>query len=138
MKKESLIAIKHYISILKSYFPFVNFEERRFICDLRREMIEYAKDNPFVTYEKLLEEYGSPEDIAEEYIYINETFALTLLLQASGCYDENTQFFTEDEEEIKDLIGKMIYHLKYRNTNPQTLELFLIGLQTGKEVHNVR
>lgn len=77
MKKESLIAIKHYISILKSYFPFVNFEERRFICDLRREMIEYAKDNPFVTYEKLLEEYGSPEDIAEEYIYIqsNDLFS---------------------------------------------------------------
>lgn len=77
------------------------------------------------------------EGAPEEYIYINETFALTLLLQASGCYDENTQFFTEDEEEIRDLIGKMIYHLKYRNTNPQTLELFLIGLQTGRGVHNL-
>ena len=116
------------------------------LVDIAR--LKYFHDISLVNYTKFIAYAASwclkrkpfqiVEGTSEEYIYINETFALTLLLQASGCYDENTQFFTEDEEEIKDLIGKMIYHLKYRNTNPQTLELFLIGLQTGKEVHNVR
>lgn len=33
------------------------------------------------------------------------------------------------------MIGQMFYHLKYRNTNPQTLELFLTGLETGRKIH---
>lgn len=115
------------------------------LVDIAR--LKYFHDISLVNYTKFIAYAASwylkrkpfqiLEGTSEEYIYINETFALTLLLQASGCYDENTQLFTEDEEEIRDLIGKMIYHLKYRNTNPQTLELFLIGLQTGKGVHNV-
>lgn len=30
---------------------------------------------------------------------------------------------------------EIYYHLKYRNTNPQTLELFLIGLENGKKIY---
>ncbi len=75
------------------------------------------------------------EGCDEKYIYVNERFALTLLLQASGCYDEKADYYTEDREKLLSAIGQMFYHLKYRNTNPQTLELFLIGLETGKSVH---
>lgn len=77
------------------------------------------------------------EGCEEEYLYINERFALTLLLQASGCYDENQNYYEEDQKELMDSIGQMFYHLKYRNTNPQTLELLLIGLDTGKKIHPV-
>ena len=58
-----------------------------------------------------------------------------MLLQACGCYDENANYYAEDQKEIVEMVGQIFYHLKYRNTNPQTLELFLIGLEMGKKVH---
>ena len=73
------------------------------------------------------------EGCDEKYLYVNEKFALSLLLQASGCYDENINYYEEDQKELINAIGQMFYHLKYRNTNPQTLELFLIGMETGKK-----
>lgn len=75
------------------------------------------------------------EGCDEEYIYVNERFALTLLLQAGGCYDENMKYYEEHQKELIKGIGQLFYHLKYRNTNPQTLELFLIGLENGKKVY---
>lgn len=75
------------------------------------------------------------EGCEEKYLYVNERFALSLLLQASGCYDENVNYYEEDQKELVEAIGQMFYHLKYRNTNPQTLELFLIGMETGKKIH---
>lgn len=70
----------------------------------------------------------------EKYLYVNERFALSLLLQAGGCYDENVNYYEEDKKELVEAVGQMFYHLKYRNTNPQTLELFLVGLTTGEKV----
>lgn len=75
------------------------------------------------------------EGCDEKYLYVNEKFALTLLFQASGCCDENATYYDENEEELINAIGQVFYHLKYRNTNPQTLELFLIGMGTGKKIH---
>ncbi len=75
------------------------------------------------------------EGCDEEYIYVNEKFALTLLLQAGGCYDENANYYAEDQNDLIKGIGQIYYHLKYRNTNPQTLELLLIGLENGKKIH---
>lgn len=74
------------------------------------------------------------EGCDERYLYVNERFALSILLQASGCYDENTEYFEEDQKALIDSIGQMFYHLKYRNTNPQTLELLLIGMNMGKKI----
>ncbi|MCI8517984.1 MAG: hypothetical protein HFG75_14140 [Hungatella sp.] len=75
------------------------------------------------------------EGCGEEYIYVNERFVLTLLLQAGSCYDENVNYYAEDQKELIKGIGQIYYHLKYRNTNPQTLELFLIGLQNGRKIY---
>ncbi len=77
------------------------------------------------------------EGCDEEYIYVNERFALTLLLQAVNCYDESVNYYAEDQEELVKGIGQIYYHLKYRNTNPQTLELLLIGWENGKRVYAV-
>lgn len=71
----------------------------------------------------------------KKFLYVNERFALTILLQASGCYDENTVYYEENKNELLKAIEQIFYHLKYRNTNPQTLELFLIGLEAGKKIH---
>lgn len=45
--------------------------------------------------------------------------------------------FKEDWEGVHDYIMEQLYyHLKYRNTNPQTLELYLTGLHTGKAFYH--
>lgn len=75
------------------------------------------------------------EGCDEELIYVNERFALTLLLQASSCYDADVSYCEEEQEDIIKVIQQIYYHLKYRNTNPQTLELFLIGMDIGQKIH---
>ena len=75
------------------------------------------------------------EGCNEKYIYVNERFALTLLLDAAECYDGNAYYYADDRAELIKGIKQIYYHLKYRNTNPQTLELLLIGLENGKKIH---
>lgn len=77
------------------------------------------------------------EGCGEEYIYVNERFVLTLLLQAGGCYDGNTGYYAEEQKDLVKDIRQIYYHLKYRNTTPQTLELFLIGLKSGRRMRAV-
>ena len=52
------------------------------------------------------------EGCDEKYLYVNETFALSLLLQAGGCFDEDAGYYEEDREELLDEIGQIFYHLK--------------------------
>ena len=37
----------------------------------------------------------------KDYIYVNERFALSLLLQASGCFDSNVKCAKEDKEKVE-------------------------------------
>ncbi len=62
---------------------------------------------------------------------------MSLLLQASGFYNHNLIFYDKDKDSLEDNIRQMLYHLKYRNTNPQTLEFFLTGIDAGKRVHEI-
>lgn len=73
---------------------------------------------------------------AEENVFINEKFALSLLLQAAGLQAENNKYFADKENDLKKDLDYFFYHLKYRNTNPQTLELLLNGIDVGKMVVN--
>lgn len=75
------------------------------------------------------------EGCDEKYIYINEMFALSLLTQAVGFLDDDSEYKEENRKIIVKNINSIFYHLKYRNTNPQTLELLLIGIQTGQMVN---
>lgn len=77
------------------------------------------------------------EGTSEDYIYVNEQFALSILLQAAGCFDTDIKCAGADKEKVEKLVEQIFYHLKYRNTNPQTLELMLVGMETGKLLYNV-
>lgn len=59
----------------------------------------------------------------------------SLLLQAGGCIDKKVRYYAEDENALIKNLEQIYYHLQYRNTNPQTLELFLVGLESGKKIH---
>ncbi|MBO6177684.1 MAG: hypothetical protein J6O04_00720 [Selenomonadaceae bacterium] len=59
-------------------------------------------------------------------LWINEKFALSLLLNAVDSSITNAVVY--DENKAKQAVGELFYHLKHQNSNPQTLELFLLGL----------
>ena len=65
------------------------------------------------------------EGAGTDYIYVNERF------------DSNVKCAKEDKEKVKKLIEQIFYHLKYRNTNPQTLELLLVGIGNGKLLYTI-
>ena len=104
--------------------------------------LKYFHDIDLVNYIKLMAYTASwclkrkpfqlKEGAGTDYIYVNEKFALSLLLQASGCFDSDWKCAEKDGEKVEKLVEQIFYHLKYRNTNPQTLELMLIGIETGK------
>ena len=112
------------------------------LIDLAR--LKYFHDIDFVNYVKFMAYTASwclkrkpfqlIEGCEEKYLYVNEKFALTLLLQASGCCDKSIGYYG-DSDSLVEAIQQMLYHLKYRNTNPQTLELFLVGIETGKKIY---
>lgn len=114
------------------------------LIDIAR--LKYFHDIDLVNYIKLISYTASwiikrkPfqlfENAGEEYIYINEKFALSLLLQAVGLLDSNIMIIEGNENELKKNISAIYYHLKYRNTNPQTLELLLVGIENGKLCHD--
>ena len=61
--KKELQYIRRYIKELKT-FLLHRRAERRFIKRLHHQMIEYADDVPIRTYEDLISEFGSPQEVA--------------------------------------------------------------------------
>ncbi len=115
------------------------------LVDIAR--LKYFHDIELVNYIKLMaytaswclkrKPFQMIEGAGTDYIYVNERFVLSLLLQASGCFDSNVKCAKEDKEKVKKLIEQIFYHLKYRNTNPQTLELLLVGIENGKLLYKI-
>lgn len=63
--------------------------------------------------------------------YINEKFIATLIAK-DFMYQLNNTYFTS--KQCKECINHLFYHLKYRIYTAQTLELFLMGINTGIEI----
>lgn len=63
----------------------------------------------------------------EDLIYVNEEFAFYLVLHAIDIENRIVNNKTKIDESLK----KLIYHLKYRYVNPQTLELYMQGISLG-------
>ena len=110
------------------------------LVDIAR--LKYFHDIDLVNYIKLISYTASwiikrkpfqlVEGTGEEHIYINEKFAFSLLLQAVGFFDDDARIKNEDKQKLEKNMSAIFYHLKYRNTNPQTLELLLVGIENGK------
>ena len=69
----------------------------------------------------------------QEILYVNETFAATLLFQASNLYDKNFGRYTVGTDKLVEIAAPLMHYLKYQSVTPQTLELFLKGLNFFKE-----
>lgn len=64
----------------------------------------------------------------ESLVYINEKFVLTILVNhlTKGKIDD-----LKGNEELTRLCDKLLYHLKYRNSEAKVLEMFILFFKVG-------
>lgn len=75
-----------------------------------------------------------PEDErCEKLVYINEKFIATLI--AKDFMFDNPE--ANDDEQCDECLNHIYYHLKYRVFTAQTLELFLMGINTGIHIGKI-
>lgn len=65
------------------------------------------------------------ENLSKDFLYINESFAATLLFQATNLYDRKTGKYTVSKEKLSAVARHIMNYLKFQNATPQSLELFL-------------
>ena len=70
-------AAQEYYFILKSIFPKVTVEEGRFLKEFKTSLIEFTLVHPQCTYDTLIEEFGTPQDILHEYLDTHDANKLT-------------------------------------------------------------
>lgn len=68
----------------------------------------------------------------EELVYINEKFIATFMSK-DFMYNSDTKKLISDKQ-CEKCLEHIYYHLKYRVYTPQTLELFLMGVDTGIDI----
>lgn len=70
-------AAQEYYFILKSIFPKVTYEEGRFLKEFKTSLIEFTLAHPHCTYDTLVDEFGSPQDVLHEYLDMHEANTLS-------------------------------------------------------------
>lgn len=68
------------------------------------------------------------KNCAENLLYVNESFAATLLFQVSNLYDKTDGKYTVDKDKLADIARRIMLYLKFQQVTPQSLELFLRAL----------
>lgn len=60
--------IKKYLKQVKILLPIYSKQEKRFLKDLKNDIIEYSNTNSETTLEDLINEFGSPNVVVHDYI----------------------------------------------------------------------
>ncbi len=98
-------AVKKYIWTIKKVLPFVYNNRKRIINNIKSDIAEYAKENESCTYEELVDAFGSPEDIVNEYM--SETISkreiclcLIIILVCGDCSNILASDMNEMQKQI--------------------------------------
>lgn len=59
---------KRYIKKIRHCFPVYGKVERKYLKELNSYIDEYIERNPEVSEEEIIQEFGSPSDVAGEYL----------------------------------------------------------------------
>lgn len=79
-------------------------------------------------------QYVDNMDDEENDIFVNERFAISIIINEC-IFSENMPLLVEkDLEKFENYIQLLLYYLKYRECNPQVLELALASFKMGKMV----
>lgn len=59
--------VKKYLNSIKKLFPIYGKKEKQYIQNLQTPLLEYAIEKEGVSYEDLIEEFGTPSHVISEY-----------------------------------------------------------------------
>ncbi|MDE6026021.1 MAG: hypothetical protein K2G45_11270 [Lachnospiraceae bacterium] len=77
-------AVNKYIRMIKKALPPMYNNRKLIIHDIKRELKEYSKDKEACTFEELVDVFGSPETVADEYMA--ETISSVEFNKLRRCY----------------------------------------------------
>ena len=60
-------AMKQYIKDVRTVLPCYGKQERAFIKYLKQQLTDYLEENPSITYEGLVHEFGHPGNLISDY-----------------------------------------------------------------------
>ena len=66
-----------------------------------------------------------------EYLYINEKIAFILISKAAGIEDGRFKVADNYRKDAIRYLDRILYHLRFRNTSPRTLEVLVYGTKLG-------
>ncbi|MBO4395582.1 MAG: hypothetical protein J5819_04475 [Eubacterium sp.] len=71
-----------------------------------------------------------------EYLYVNEKVAFILICKATGIEDGKYNVSMKEREKALRFLDRILYHLRFRNSSPKTLELLIYGVRLGTMLEN--
>lgn len=60
--------VKEYYRILKAIFPLKSYYEAKFLKEFKNSLIEFSNNKNVCTFEDLVAEFGSPQEVLHEYM----------------------------------------------------------------------
>lgn len=84
---------KRYIKKIQNCFPIYGKEEKRYLTELSFYIDEYIERNPEVSEEELIQEFGSPSNVAGEYLLRADEKYLLKRLRISHFIKLGISFF---------------------------------------------
>ena len=60
--------VKEYYRILKAIFPLKSYYEAKFLKEFKNSLIEFSNTRRHCTFEDLVNEFGSPQEVLHEYM----------------------------------------------------------------------
>lgn len=75
---------KKYLGELKTLTPSAGKYEKKFIQNMKEDLIEFSSDNPDVSYVTICEHFGTPQDIIIDYFENVDTTYLIKKLRFSS------------------------------------------------------
>lgn len=117
------------LNVLLDYFADIfRLKEFHGIDHVRTEKI-FAYTSAWIVKRKPLQFIHDTDD--ERDIFVNERFACFLLLNECLLCGEKKFVSPENQEKLDEYIDLLLYYLKYRECNPQVLELMIESFKMG-------
>ncbi|MDD6043352.1 MAG: DUF6120 family protein [Eubacteriaceae bacterium] len=79
--------LKRYFRQIKSLLPVYTKEEKKFLRDYKKSVIDYAADNPDLSFDDIMEHFDEPTDVVYNYIvatdqeYLYKRISLSSMLK---------------------------------------------------------
>lgn len=111
-------ATKKYAKVIRSIFPIWTKNEKHFFTDLKGSIVEFCADRENISFDDLVQKFGTPTDIVHDYLGGVTTEYLYKQLSRSR-HIRFTCYFATIGIVIMLIIGSAYNYISYREFQEQ-------------------